>query len=131
MREIFGDISEGRGREEDIDLLERLSATLIDSSLCALGGTAPNPILTTLRYFKDEYEAHIKEHRCPAGVCKELISYYIIDEKCPGCGLCVKACPVEAITFVEKKKPVILDQSKCIKCVACYDVCNLRAVGIR
>jgi len=131
MREIVTDITEGRGREEDIGLLERLSATLIDTSLCALGGTAPNPILTTLHYFGDEYEAHIKERRCPAGVCKELISYFIIEDKCPGCGLCVKACPQEAIAFVAKKKPVILDQSLCIKCGACYDICKLRAVGVR
>jgi NADH-quinone oxidoreductase subunit F len=130
MREIYTDITEGRGREDDIDLLERLSATLMDSALCALGGTAPNPILTTLRYFRDEYEAHIKEHRCPAGVCKELIKYYIIDEKCPGCGLCIKECPSEAITFVAKKQPVILDNDKCIKCGACFDVCNLGAIGI-
>ncbi|TET87453.1 MAG: NADH-quinone oxidoreductase subunit F, partial [Dehalococcoidia bacterium] len=107
MREIVTDITEGRGREEDIGLLERLSDTLTDSSLCALGGTASNPVLTTLRYFSDEYEAHIKERRCPAGVCKELISYFIIEDKCPGCGLCVKACPQEAIAFVAKKKPVI------------------------
>lgn len=131
MRQILSDITEGRGREEDIELLERLSATLIDSSLCALGSTAPNPILTTLRYFRDEYETHIREHRCPAGVCKELITYYIIDERCPGCGLCVKACPVSAITFVAKKKPVILDQNLCIKCGTCYDVCKLGAVGIK
>jgi NADH-quinone oxidoreductase subunit F len=129
MRQILDDITEGKGNEEDIDLLERLSATLIDSSLCALGATAPNPVLTTIRYFRDEYEAHIKEKRCPAGVCKALIHYYIIEEKCPGCGLCVKACPQEAITFMGKKKPVVLDESKCIKCGACYDVCKLGAVG--
>ena len=131
MREIVTDITEGRGRDEDIGLLERLSDTLTDSSLCALGGTAANPVLTTLRYFSDEYEAHIKDRRCPAGVCKELISYLIIEDKCPGCGLCVKACPQEAITFVAKKKPVILDQSLCIKCGACYDICKLGAVGVR
>ncbi len=131
MREVITDITEGRGKEEDIELLERLSATLIDSSLCALGATAPNPVLTTLRYFRDEYEAHIKEHRCPAHVCKELITYFIIDDKCPGCGLCIKQCPAEAITFVAKRKPVILDQSLCIKCGACYDTCKLGAVGIK
>jgi NADH-quinone oxidoreductase subunit F len=128
MSQILTDITEGRGKESDIELLERLSATLIDTSLCALGSTAPNPVLTTLRYFRDEYEAHIKEKRCPAGVCKELVTYSIDKEKCPGCGLCVKACPAEAITDMGKKNPVVLDQEKCIKCGACYDVCKLGAV---
>jgi len=128
MSQILTDITEGRGKEGDIELLERLSATLVDCSLCALGSTAPNPVLTTLRYFRDEYEAHIKEKRCPAGVCKALITYSIDEEKCPGCGLCVKACPVEAITDMGKKKPVVLDKEKCIKCGACYDVCRLGAV---
>jgi NADH-quinone oxidoreductase subunit F len=128
MSQILTDITEGRGKKGDIALLERLSATLVDSSLCALGSTAPNPVLTTLRYFRDEYEAHIKDKRCPAGVCKALVTYSIDEEKCPGCGLCVKACPVEAITPTGKKKPVILDQEKCIKCGACYDVCKLGAV---
>jgi NADH-quinone oxidoreductase subunit F len=128
MSQILTDITEGRGKKGDIALLERLSATLVDSSLCALGSTAPNPVLTTIRYFRDEYEAHIKDKRCPAGVCKALVTYSIDEEKCPGCGLCVKACPVEAITPTGKKKPVILDQEKCIKCGACYDVCNLGAV---
>ena len=131
MRQIFDEITEGRGSEKDIDLLEQISATLVDSSLCGLGQTAPNPVLTTIRYFRDEYEAHIKERRCPAGVCKALIHYYIIEEKCPGCGLCVKECPQEAITFMGKKKPVVLDESKCIKCGVCGDVCKLEAVGKR
>jgi len=128
MSQILTGIAEGRGKDGDIDLLERLSATLVDCSLCALGSTAPNPVLTTLRYFRDEYEAHIKDKRCPAGVCKALITYSIDEEKCPGCGLCVKACPVEAITDMGKKKPVVLDKEKCIKCGACYDVCKLGAV---
>jgi len=130
MRQILTDITEGKGKEGDIELLEDLSATLIDSSLCALGNTAPNPVLTAIRYFRDEYEAHIKDKRCPAGVCKALITYSIVEEKCPGCGLCVKACPQGAITSMGKKKPVVLDQEKCIKCGACYDVCRLDAVQV-
>ncbi len=110
--------------------MELLSTTLIDGSLCALGTTAPNPVLTTIHYFRDEYEAHIKDKKCPAGVCKELITYQIIEEKCPGCRLCVKACPVGAITFMGKKKPVVLDQEKCIKCGICYDVCKLGAIKV-
>jgi len=128
MSQILTDITQGKGKDGDIALLERLSSALIDSSLCALGSTAPNPVLTTIRYFRDEYEAHIRDKRCPAGVCKELVTYLIDEAKCPGCGLCVKACPVEAITSMGKKKPVVLDQEKCIKCGACYDVCNLGAV---
>ena len=131
MREILTDITDGRGNDGDIELLERLSDTLIDSCLCALGTTAPNPVLTTIRYFRDEYEDHIKDKKCPAGVCKELITYLIDDEKCPGCGRCVKACPVEAITSMGKRKPVVLDQDKCIKCGLCYDVCKLDAIMIK
>jgi NADH-quinone oxidoreductase subunit F len=131
MLQILTDITDGKGREEDIELLERLAATLKDSSLCALGSTAANPVLTTIKYFRDEYEAHIKEHRCPAGVCKPLITYSIINEKCPGCGLCVEPCPTKAIKFVAKKEPVILDQEKCIKCGTCYDICKMKAVAIK
>jgi NADH-quinone oxidoreductase subunit F len=130
MSQVLTDITEGRGKEGDIELLEEISAVLIDGSLCALGGTAPNPVSSTILYFRDEYEAHIKDKRCPAGVCKELVTYQIIEEKCPGCGRCVKACPVDAITFMGKKKPVKLDQEKCIKCGACYELCKLDAIEV-
>ena len=130
MRQILDGITEGKGKESDIHLLKELSEHLQDSALCALGGSAPNPVLTTLRYFHDEYEAHIKYKKCPAGVCKSLIKFCIIDEKCPGCGMCVKTCPTDAITFMGKKKPVILDQAKCIKCRTCYDICKMGAVNI-
>ena len=130
MRQILDGITGGKGKESDIQLLKDLSEHLQDSALCALGGSAPNPVLTTLRYFHDEYEAHIKDKKCPAGVCKALIKFSIIDEKCPGCGMCVKTCPTDAITFMGKKKPVVLDQSKCIKCRTCYDICRMGAVHI-
>ena len=131
MREILEKITGGKGKSGDIDRLEALSEAIKDGSLCALGGTAPNPVLTTLQYFRDEYEAHIEQKRCPAGVCKELIRFSIDEENCKGCKLCIKDCPVEAIVFVEKKKPVILDQEKCIKCGTCYEVCKLDAVIVR
>ena len=131
MGQILTGITQGKGKEGDIEILEDLAGVLRDGSLCTLGTTAANPVLTTLRHFRDEYEAHIKEKRCPAAVCQELIQYSIIEEKCPGCALCVKACPEQAITLVAKKQPVILDQSKCIKCGACYDVCKLGAVAKR
>lgn len=130
MRQILSDITSGLGKESDMALLEETCQCLIDSSLCQLGGSAPNPILTTLKYFRDEYEEHIHQKKCRAGVCKDLIRFSIIEEKCPGCGLCVKACPSAAITSMGKKKAVLLDQTKCIKCRTCYDVCNMGAVKI-
>jgi NADH-quinone oxidoreductase subunit F len=111
-------------------LAEKLCKTMLDTSLCGLGSSAPNPVLTSLRYFRDEWLAHVNEKRCPAGVCKALITYNITED-CPNCGLCVKACPEGAITAQGKKKPVILDQAKCIKCGTCYDVCNLNAIQIK
>ncbi len=97
--------------------------------MCALGGTAPNPVLSTIRYFEDEYESHIKDHKCPAGVCRELIHYRINREECTGCLLCVKNCPSEAITG-QRKEPVNLDQEKCIKCGVCFEVCKFNAVVV-
>jgi NADH-quinone oxidoreductase subunit F len=130
MHEILTRITEGNGKMEDIDLLEQIGTTLNATALCGLGQTAPNPVLSTIRYFRDEYIAHIRDKKCPAKVCKALITYNI-SEKCPNCGLCIKACPQGAITPVEKKKPVVLDQSKCIKCGSCLDVCKLQMVEVK
>ena len=131
MRQILDRIICGNGKEGDIDLLEDLSETLTWGALCGLGGGASNPVMSTIRYFRDEYEAHIRDKRCPAGVCKPLITYNIVAANCPGCNLCVKRCPVGAITSQGKKMPVILDQSKCTKCGACLEVCRLSAVEVR
>jgi NADH-quinone oxidoreductase subunit F len=131
MHNILVRITEGKGKESDLVILERLGNTLVDSSLCALGGTAPNPVLTTLKYFKDEYMAHIIDKKCPAGVCKALITYSIDNEKCKGCGVCIKACPQLAITLVKKKEPVLLEQEKCIKCGSCLDVCKFNSVVVK
>ncbi len=130
MRQILNDITSGAGKESDLALLEEIGHCLRDSALCQLGGSAPNPVLTTMKYFREEYKEHIKQKKCRAGVCKDLITFSIIEEKCPGCGMCVKACPAEAITAMGKKKPVVLDQAKCIKCRTCYDVCKMGAVKI-
>jgi NADH-quinone oxidoreductase subunit F/NAD(P)H dehydrogenase (quinone)/NADP-reducing hydrogenase subunit HndC len=127
MLDILTDICEGRGKEGDIELLEELAAVIKDSALCGLGQTAPNPVLSTIRYFREEYEAHIKEKRCPAGICANLVTYTIDPETCTGCGKCRRACPVEAISG-EKKEPHRIDQTKCIKCGACFDACPFDAV---
>ena len=130
MYQIIVDICEGKGKPEDLALLEELGEAVRDGSMCALGGTAPNPVLSTLRYFKDEYEAHIHEGRCPAGVCKALITYHIDPEKCKACLLCTKNCPQEAISG-GKKKPQVIDQEKCIKCGVCRDVCKFDGVVVQ
>ena len=126
MLGILNRICEGKGKEKDIELLGEVSDVMINASLCALGRTAPNPILTTTKYFRDEYEAHIKNKKCPAGVCKSLVTYKITD-KCIGCDACVKVCPQKAISG-EKKKKHIIDQNKCIKCSACLDACKFNAI---
>jgi len=122
MLDILEDIVNGKGRDGDIELLQELSEAIKGGSLCALGGTAPNPVLTTIRYFRDEYEAHIYEKRCPALACQELISYYIIPDKCEGCGICARACPSEAISG-SKREVHVIDQAKCTKCGTCLEVC--------
>lgn len=129
MLEILNNICKGKGKEEDIETLEELSLAVKDFALCGLGGTAPNPVLTTLKYFKDEYFMHIKDRKCPAGVCKELIEYSILEDLCTGCGLCLKSCPTNAISG-EKKKLHYIDKTKCIKCGVCYDTCKFKAIKI-
>jgi len=130
MLEIMTRITEGQGEMADLDTLETLGRAMKVVSLCGLGKSAPNPVLSTLRYFRDEYVAHIVDHKCPAGVCKALIEYYIIEDKCIGCGLCLRKCPQEAISG-EKKEPHVIDPALCIKCGVCFDICKFDAVGVR
>jgi len=129
MFEILKDITEGNGMEDDIELLEELGMAMKEASLCGLGQTAPNPVLSTLKYFKDEYMAHIRDKKCPAGVCKDLIKYTISPEYCTGCLLCNQNCPEAAISG-EAKEPQNIHQDKCIQCGICLDVCKHEAVVI-
>ncbi|MBN2460595.1 MAG: 4Fe-4S binding protein [Candidatus Cloacimonetes bacterium] len=127
MLEILTRITRGEGELEDLDKLEELAVNVIKGSLCGLGQTAPNPVLTTLRYFREEYISHIVEKKCPAGVCKALIKYEIDPEKCVGCTVCTHKCPMACITG-ERKQIHKIDQEKCIKCGACYEACKFAAI---
>jgi len=129
MLEILTRITEGKGQEGDIERLEDLAYEIKDNSLCGLGQTAPNPVLTTLRYFRDEYEAHIRDKKCPAKACKSLLTYEVIPEKCTGCTVCAKNCPVECITG-ERKEVHFINQEECIKCGMCYTKCKFDAIRL-
>ncbi len=129
MLEILTRITDGKGEQGDIERLEDLAYQIRESSLCGLGQTAPNPVLTTIKYFRDEYEAHIRDKKCPAKVCKQLLTYEVIPEKCTGCMVCAKNCPVEAISG-ERKQIHFIDQEKCIKCGVCFTKCKFEAIKL-
>jgi Pyruvate/2-oxoacid:ferredoxin oxidoreductase delta subunit len=129
MLEVITDFTEGRGTPEQITLLEDLADTVSETSLCALGKTAVNPVLSTLRYFSEEYDAHINKNQCPAGVCQALITYSVDPEKCTGCGVCMRECPHEAISG-QKKQIHELDLQLCQKCGICKSECKFDAIQV-
>ena len=129
MLEVLTRICEGEGEEGDIEKLEELAYQIKDSSLCGLGQSAPNPVLTTIRYFRNEYEAHINDKKCPARSCKQLLTYTVIEENCTGCTVCAKNCSVDAI-IGDRKQPHIIIQDKCIKCGICYTKCKFEAIQV-
>ena len=129
MCELFEKITTGEGTLEDLSLLEEISSYVRDNSICGLGKSAPNPTLSTLRYFRDEYVAHVKDRKCPAGVCRALTTFVIDSGKCKACGLCLDACPTEAISGGKNKVSAEIIAQKCITCGACREVCAFDAVA--
>jgi NADH:ubiquinone oxidoreductase subunit F (NADH-binding) len=130
LLEVLTRITQGEGTLEDLDEIEYISKNMREGSLCALGQLTPGPVMASLRFFREEYEAHINEKFCPAGVCTGMYTYEIDAELCPGCGLCIKACTSEAISG-ERKQPHMIDQAKCLQCGACYQACNLGAILVK
>jgi ferredoxin len=127
LQELLVKICEGNGEPEDIQKMEELSYVIKESSLCGLGQTGPNPVLSTLRYFRDEFEAHIYDKKCPAKRCVNLLDFEVNPELCNKCGLCFKACPVDAIAW-KKKEVAVIDKEECIKCMTCFDKCKVGAI---
>lgn len=129
MYEILDKITKGEGELEDLNRLERLGNNIKLSALCGLGQTAPNPVLSTMNYFRQEYERHVRDHKCDTGSCKAMRTYRILEDKCTGCRACVKVCPAKCIQMVQKPAHRI-DQSLCIKCGACFGVCQYEAIVV-
>lgn len=127
LLDILKKITEGKGEPEDLERIDEIANHMKSSSLCALGQTAPNPILSTMKHYLDEYKAHIYDKSCPAGVCKKLLNYHIMEDKCRGCTLCARNCPVGAISGTVKN-PHVIDTTKCIKCGACFEKCKFGAI---
>jgi NADP-reducing hydrogenase subunit HndC len=125
--EMLEDITKGKSTMADIEKMEKLCYYIKENALCALGQTAPNPVLSTLQFFKDEYIAHVRDKKCPAGMCKDLLEFYIIPEKCIGCTLCKRVCPVDCIAG-EVKQVHVIDKDKCVKCGACVPKCRPQAI---
>lgn len=134
LLEMLNKVTSGKATLEDLDAIEQLCYYIKENSLCGLGQTAPNPVLSTLKFFREEYLAHIVDKKCPAGVCKDLLKYEIIKDKCIGCGMCARQCPANAITKTDyiapgKKLPALeIDTNKCVKCGACVGVCKFKAI---